>query len=44
MNKPPTGRAIRFYAIDILRVEQGTVVEDWHIEDNAELMRQLGAR
>ncbi|WP_394837353.1 ester cyclase [Pendulispora rubella] len=43
MDKPPTGKAIRFNAIDILHVEQGKIVEDWHIEDNVELLRQLGA-
>jgi predicted ester cyclase len=41
----PTGRAIEFSAIDILRVENGRVVEARHVEDNynSTLVRQLGA-
>jgi predicted ester cyclase len=42
MGKPGTGRPVKFLAIDILRVEDGRIVEDWHLEDNLTLMQQLG--
>ncbi|SFD33675.1 Predicted ester cyclase [Bacillus sp. 491mf] len=40
--KQPTGKAVHFFAIDILRVKDGKIVEDWHLEDNLTLMQQLG--
>jgi predicted ester cyclase len=43
MGRPPTGHRVRFLAIDILRVKDGRIVEDWHLEDNLTLMQQLGA-
>jgi predicted ester cyclase len=42
MGKPATGRPVKFLAIDVLRVENGKIVEDWHLEDNLTLMQQLG--
>jgi predicted ester cyclase len=41
---PATGKPIEFRAIDVLRVEDGRIVEDGHVEDNynSTLMRQLG--
>jgi steroid delta-isomerase-like uncharacterized protein len=38
----PTGRALAFSAIDILRFERGKVVEHWGFGDSASLLRQLG--
>jgi predicted ester cyclase len=43
LGQPATGNSIDFSAIDILRVENGLVVEAGHVEDlyNSTLMRQL---
>jgi hypothetical protein len=38
---PPTGKPIAFTAIDILRVNDGKVVEAWHVEDNLAFLQQL---
>jgi len=42
MGHPPTGRPVRFSAIDVLRIRNGRIVEDWHLEDNLTLLQQLG--
>lgn len=42
LGKAPTGAPIHFMAIDILRIKDGKIVEDWHLEDNLTLMQQLG--
>ena len=39
---PPTGREVTFTGIDIHRVENGCVVEEWTSWDTLRLMRQLG--
>ncbi|MFK3739187.1 ester cyclase [Massilia sp. TN1-12] len=36
------GQDIDFIATDIYRIEGGSIVDNWHIEDNLTLMRQLG--
>jgi predicted ester cyclase len=36
------GVPIAFRAIDIYRVKDGKIVENWHLEDNLALMKQLG--
>ncbi|WP_009905768.1 ester cyclase [Burkholderia thailandensis] len=36
------GQAIDFIATDIYRIEHGRIAENWHIEDNLTLLRQLG--
>jgi predicted ester cyclase len=36
------GQTINFIAIDIYRIAKGRIVENWHIEDNLTLQRQLG--
>ena len=41
MGRPATGKPVRFFAIDILRIRRGRVVEDWHLEDNLTLLEQL---
>jgi predicted ester cyclase len=42
MEHPATGKPVRFFAIDILRIRDGKIVEDWHLEDNLTLLEQLG--
>ena len=42
MGQPATGKVVRFFAIDILRIRGGKIVEDWHLEDNLNLLEQLG--
>jgi steroid delta-isomerase-like uncharacterized protein len=37
------GREISFRAVDIYRVANGQISENWHLEDNLSLMQQLGA-
>src|SRR6266550_3101103 len=37
------GRAISFGAVDIYRVQNGQISDNWHLEDNLSLMQQLGA-
>jgi predicted ester cyclase len=41
---PPTGRKVDVYEIALLRVVNGQMVEGWFMMDEAELLRQLGAR
>ncbi|QVN19404.1 ester cyclase [Burkholderia pyrrocinia] len=36
------GQAVDFVATDIYRIAAGRIAENWHIEDNLTLMRQLG--
>lgn len=38
----PTGKQIEFEVIDIVRLENGKVVEHWAIQDRLALMQQLG--
>jgi len=42
MGIAPTGRQITFAVIDILRLDNGKVVEHWAIQDRLALMQQLG--
>ena len=42
MGHAATGKVVRFFAIDILRIRGGKIVEDWHLEDNLTLLEQLG--
>ena len=42
MGHPATGKPVRFLAIDVLRIRDGRIVEDWHLEDNLTLLQQLG--
>ncbi len=39
---PPTGKQIEVAAIDIWRVEDGKLAENWHLEDILGVMQQLG--
>ena len=36
------GREISFRAVDIHRVQNGQISDNWHLEDNLSLMQQLG--
>ena len=36
------GRAISFRAVDMYRVQNGQISDNWHLEDNLSLMQQLG--
>jgi predicted ester cyclase len=38
-----SGQVIDFQAFDLYRVADGKIVENWHLEDNLTLLRQLGA-
>ena len=39
---PPTGKEVEFTGIDIHRIENGRIVEEWTSWDALGLMRQLG--
>jgi len=36
------GREVSFRAVDIYRVRNGQISDNWHLEDNLSLMQQLG--
>jgi predicted ester cyclase len=42
MGLPPTGRAVDFHVMGILRFANGQAVERWGIGDNLSQMQQLG--
>jgi steroid delta-isomerase-like uncharacterized protein len=42
MGAPPTGERVEFDAMNVLRIEDGEVVEDWALWDAVTLMGQLG--
>jgi predicted ester cyclase len=41
---PPTGRKVDVYEIAMLRIVGGQMVEGWFMMDEAELLKQLGAK
>ncbi|PWC89351.1 hypothetical protein TSH100_04715 [Azospirillum sp. TSH100] len=41
-NTPGGGQPIRFIATDLLKVEDGRITDNWHIEDNLTLLQQMG--
>jgi len=41
-NLKSDGRKISFRAVDIYRVQNGQISDNWHLEDNLSLMQQLG--
>ena len=43
MGIAPTGTAVRFTVIDIVRLRDGQFVEHWGMVDQLDLLRQLGA-
>jgi predicted ester cyclase len=36
------GQVINFIATDIVRVQDGHITDNWHIEDNLTLLTQMG--
>ncbi len=42
MGEQGKGQAIDFSAVDIYRISQGKIIENWHLEDNLTLLQQLG--
>jgi steroid delta-isomerase-like uncharacterized protein len=42
MGAPPTGKTASFAYMDMYGIANGQIVEVWHIEDLAGMMRQLG--
>jgi predicted ester cyclase len=42
MGAAPTGRQVEFAVIDILRLDNGKVVEHWAVQDRLALLQQLG--
>ncbi|WP_170198359.1 ester cyclase [Streptomyces chryseus] len=38
---PPTGRSCRFAGIDIFRLDDGRLVEHWHVVDQLSMLQQL---
>jgi steroid delta-isomerase-like uncharacterized protein len=43
MGIPPTGHEVQIEVIDIVRVEDGQIVEHWNVVDRLGLLQQLGA-
>lgn len=41
---PPTGKKVDVYELALLRIVNGQMVEGWFMMDEAELLRQLGAK
>jgi predicted ester cyclase len=37
-----TGQPISFIATDLLRIQDGRITDNWHIEDNLTLLQQMG--
>ena len=42
MGNPPTGRPMRVHVFDVLRVEDGRIVEHWGVPDRLGALVQLG--
>jgi predicted ester cyclase len=38
------GQAIEFVATDLLKITNGRVSDNWHIEDNLALLTQMGSQ
>jgi predicted ester cyclase len=36
------GQPIAFIATDLIKVENGRITDNWHIEDNLALFQQMG--
>ncbi|RFU46217.1 ester cyclase [Paraburkholderia sp. DHOC27] len=41
-NVKGAGQTVDFQAFDLYRVKNGRIVENWHLEDNLTLLKQLG--
>lgn len=44
MGAAPTGRTVRFTALDMVRIKDGRATEVWHEGNDAIVMMELGAR
>ncbi|GHC54361.1 ester cyclase [Neogemmobacter tilapiae] len=42
LNYPPAGKPVEFDGVDIFRLHDGRITEQWHVEEVAALMAQLG--
>jgi steroid delta-isomerase-like uncharacterized protein len=42
LGRPATGKRVAFVYLDLYRVADGRIVETWHVEDIAGMLRQLG--
>ncbi len=42
MGMPATGKEATFAWMDMYRIEDGEMVEVWHVEDIAGMLQQLG--
>ncbi|MDQ3399326.1 MAG: ester cyclase [Deinococcota bacterium] len=40
---PATGAEVSFVAFDMYRVQDGLIVESWHVEDLLSMLTQIGA-
>ena len=40
---PPTGRRVRWDAVDVYRIVNGKIVEEWAADDMAAILHQVGA-
>lgn len=43
LGQPPTGKAIHFETVDVMRVHNGKITEHWGVANLFSLMQQLGA-
>jgi predicted ester cyclase len=39
---PATGKTVRFYTVDVMRVVNGKITEHWGVATLLDLMQQLG--
>jgi steroid delta-isomerase-like uncharacterized protein len=44
MNVAPSGKPVTFSGIDILKIEDGQIVETWHIEELLQLVQQITSK
>ncbi len=43
MGVPPSNKSVEFEGVEIIRVEDGKIVEHWGLTDTMSLMQQIGA-
>ena len=43
MGIAPSGKEVQFMGISVYRIEEGKIAEEWTVEDQFGLMRQIGA-
>lgn len=42
MGMPPTGKTVNISAIEIFRMAEGKIAEQWVVVDNSSMLQQLG--